>query len=102
MALAFSRSFKAGIGVVLVDRFPAQIRQPCLDIPGRDEDGHPLPRPASVLTTLGGGFLDFFDPSGNVPGISVKHHNQGLLTSVLPPPVIGKFLCESRPHELFA
>ena len=101
MPPAISLSFKPGIGVVLVDRLPAQIRQPRLDVPSRNENGHALTRSATLLAAIGRGILDLSYPFLDRSTISVDHHNQGLFNSMLSRSVIGKFLRESNPHKLF-
>jgi hypothetical protein len=89
MSLAIPLMFEAGILFILVYGLSIEIREPRLDVSGRDEDRH-----AFILAAL---FPAFFDAGAfNLPysgsnlfQVSIDQHNQRLLNSVPSFSVVG-------------
>ncbi len=99
-AVAFT--LESGIAIVFVDSLSRQVREPRLDIASRDKDRHAFIRLPSFLSRFEAGAFNLFYPSGNLSPVGIDKHNQRLLDPVLSCSVIGQFLPEPFPHELFA
>ena len=100
MSLALAFTFETGVAVALVDSLSVQIREPRLDVPGRDEDRDAFIRLASPFSLAAATTLNLFHSGSNISPIGIDEYDQRLLDPVFSCPVVSKFLPEAFPHKL--